>query len=187
MDKIICATGIFGGTDGLAGAEMLPNIWVNQYFILIIVLICTFGLRRLVNEDIGLVIRGVKDNDQAIRASGMSITHYKALAVFITALMGCLGGAYLGHLYGWAGTSQFAIDYSILPLAATVVGGSGTLAGPILGCAILIPVSELLRQYAGLRMVFYSIIVVLFIMFWSEGLLNWARRRYEEFEHWVRV
>jgi branched-chain amino acid transport system permease protein len=101
--------------------------------------------------------------------------------------MGCLGGAYLGHLYGWAGTSQFAIDYSILPLAATVVGGSGTLAGPILGCAILIPVSELLRQYAGLRMVFYSIIVVLFIMFWSEGLLNWARRRYEEFEHWVRV
>jgi branched-chain amino acid transport system permease protein len=187
IDRIICALNIFGGTDGLYGLDILPNIWVNQYLILIVLLICAFGLRKLVNEDIGLVLRGVKDNDQAIRASGMSITYYKAYAVFIASLMGCFGGAYLAHLYGWAGISLFAIDFSIFPLAATVIGGPGTIIGPLLGAFILVPVSEMLRAFGTLRIVFYSVVIVLFIVFWSEGLLNWARRRYEQFERWVKV
>ena len=187
LDRIICATGILGGTDGLYDVDILLNIWTNQYLVLIVVLLCCFGLRKLVNEDIGLVLRGVKDNDQAIRASGMSITHYKAMAVFITALMGCFGGAYLAHLYGFCGISLFAMDFSIFPLAATVVGGPATLVGPLLGTIILIPISETLRAFGTLRIVFYSVVIVLFIIFWSEGLLNWGRRRYEQFEHWVRV
>jgi branched-chain amino acid transport system permease protein len=140
-----------------------------------------------VNEDIGIVFRGVKDNDQAIRASGISITYYKAVAVFIAALLGCLGGAYMAHLYGWVGISLFAMDFSVFPLVATVVGGPGTLVGPLLGSLILVPISEILRAFGALRIVFYSLIMVLFILFWSEGLLNWARRKYEQFEHWVRV
>ena len=187
LHRIICATGILGGTDGLYDVDIMPNIWVNQYLVLIVVLLCCFGLRKLVNEDIGLVLRGVKDNDQAIRASGMSITYYKAMAVFITAMLGCFGGAYLAHLYGFCGVSLFGMDFSIFPLAATVVGGPATLAGPLLGTIILVPISEALRAFGTLRIVFYSVVIVLFIIFWSEGLLNWGRRRYEQFEHWVRV
>jgi len=186
-ERIISAAGMFGGTDGIPGLSMLPNTWVNQYLILGAVIASTFILRRLVNEDIGIVLRGIKDNDQAIRASGISITYCKAVAVFIAALMGCLGGAYLAHLYGWVGISLFAMDFSIFPLVATVVGGPGTLVGPLLGSLILVPISEMLRAFGALRIVFYSFIMVLFILFWSEGLLNWARRKYEQFEHWVRV
>jgi branched-chain amino acid transport system permease protein len=109
------------------------------------------------------------------------------VAVFIAALMGCLGGAYLAHLYGWVGISLFAMDFSVFPLVATIVGGPGTLVGPLLGSIILVPISEILRAFGALRIVFYSLIMVLFILFWSEGLLNWARRKYEQFEHWVRV
>ncbi len=186
-ERIIVATGIFGGTDGITDVAMLPNIWLNQYTILGILLICTFGLRRLVNEDIGIVIRGIKDNDQSIRASGMNVTYYKAVAVFITALMGCFAGAYLSHLYGWAGVSLFSLDFSIFPLTALVVGGPGTIAGPLIGTLILVPVSEMLRFLAGLRIIFYSIIIVFFIIFWREGILNWARRKYEQFEYWEKV
>lgn len=186
-ERIICAAGILGGTDGIPGLSMLPRTWVNQYLILGIVIFSTFVLRRLVNEDIGIVFRGVKDNDQAIRASGINIIYYKAVAVFIAALLGCLGGAYMAHLYGWVGISLFAMDFSVFPLVATVVGGPGTLIGPLLGSLILVPISEMLRAFGALRIVFYSLIMVLFILFWSEGLLNWARRKYEQFEHWVRV
>jgi len=186
-ERLIAATGAFGGTEGIFGVTMLPNIWLSQYLIIGMVLICVFGLRRLVNEDVGLVFRGVKDNDQAIRASGMNVTWYKAQAVFITALMGCFSGAYLTHLYGWIGMSLFAIDFSILPLAATVVGGSGTLAGPLIGTLLLVPISETLREFGTLRIVFYSLILVGFIVFWTEGLLNYFRRKYEQFEHWVKV
>ncbi len=186
-ERIIVATGIFGGTDGITDVKMLSSIWLSQYLILGIVLLCTFGLRRLVNEDIGIVFRGIKDNDQSIRASGMNITYYKAVGVFITSLMGCFAGAYLSHLYGWVGVSLLALDFSIFPLTATVVGGSGTIAGPLIGTLILVPVSEMLRSFPGLRTIFYSIIVVFFIIFWREGVLNWARRKYEQFEFWEKV
>lgn len=186
-ERVIAATGIFGGTDGITDVTMLSNIWVNQYIVLGAVLICTFALRRLVNEDIGLIFRGIKDNDQAIRASGMSIMYYKAVAVFITALMGCFAGAYLSHLYGWVGISLLSLDFSIFPLTAIVVGGPGTIVGALIGTLILVPVSELLRAFAGLRIIFYSMIIVFFIIYWREGILNWGSRKYEQFEHWVEV
>ena len=137
--------------------------------------------------DIGLVLRGVKDNDQAIRASGMNVTRYKALAVFIAASMGCLGGACLVHIYMWSGISQFALDFSILPIAATVIGGGGTLVGPVIGCFILVPISELLRDFGTLRIVFYAVILVGFIVFKSEGIMVYGNRKYHQFERWTRL
>jgi len=187
MSRIIEALNILGGTDGILGVAGFPNRWFEQYVIILIVILCLFSLRRLVNEDIGLVFRGVKDNDQAIRASGMNITLYKAIAVFITSSLGSLGGAYLAHIYMWSGISQFALDFSILPIAATVIGGGGTLVGPLIGCFILIPISELLRAFGTLRIVFYALILMMFIMFRSDGIMVYAQRKYHQFERWVRV
>ena len=169
------------------GVTSFPNHWIEQYFLLGMVLLFLFGMRRLVNEDIGLVFRAVKENDQAVRASGMNITLFKAIGVFIASAMGCLGGASLVHIYMWAGISQFALDFSILPIAATVIGGAGTLVGPVLGCLILVPISELLRAFGTLRIVFYSLILVAFIVFRSEGLMVYGQRKYHQFERWVRV
>ncbi len=185
--RIIEALNIFGGTDGVLGVAGFPGRWIEQYLIIFIVIFAMFGLRRLVNEDIGLVFRGVKDNDQSVRASGLSITLYKAIAVFIASALGCLGGAYLSHIYMWAGISQFALDFSVIPIAATVIGGGGTLVGPVLGCFILVPISEWLREFGTLRIVFYSVILMAFIMFRSEGIMVYAQRKYHQFERWVKV
>ncbi len=187
ISRVIEALNILGGTDGILGVAGFPNRWLEQYLIISIVIVGLFGLRRLVNEDIGLVFRGIKDNDQAIRASGLNITFYKAIAVFITAALGSLGGAYLAHIYMWSGISQFALDFSILPIAATVIGGGGTLVGPLIGCFILIPISELLRAFGTLRIVFYALILVMFIMYRSEGIMVYAQRKYHQFERWVKV
>jgi branched-chain amino acid transport system permease protein len=185
--RIIEALNILGGTDGIMGVTSFPNRWVEQYFVLFMVLVFLFGLRRLVNLDIGLVFRAVKDNDQAVKASGMNITYYKAIAVFIASAMGCLGGACLVHIYMWSGISQFALDFSILPIAATVIGGAGTLVGPVLGCFILVPISELLRAFGTLRIVFYCLILVGFIVFRSEGIMVYGQRKYHQFERWVEI
>ena len=187
MMRIIEALNIFGGTDGIMGVDSFPNHWVERYVVIIMVLLSLFGLRRLVNMDIGLVFRGVKDNDQAVRASGMSITYYKAVAVFIASTMGCLAGACLTHIYMFSGISLFALDFSILPIAATVIGGGGTLAGPVIGCFILVPVSELLREFGTLRIAFYAIILMAFIVFKSEGLMVYGQRKYHQFERWVKI
>ena len=187
MTRVIEALDILGGTDGIMGIDSFPNRWVEQYFVILMVLLFLFGVRRLVNLDLGLVLRAVKDNDQAVRASGMNITFYKAVAVFISSGMGCLGGACLVHIYMWSGMSLFALDFSILPIAATVIGGAGTIVGPVLGCLILVPVSELLREFGTLRIVFYSVILVAFIVFRSEGIMVYGQRKYHQIERWVKV
>ena len=187
MTRVIEALDILGGTDGIMGIDSFPNRWIEQYFVILMVLLFLFGVRRLVNLDLGLVLRAVKDNDQAVRASGMSITFYKAVAVFISSAMGCLGGACIVHIYMWSGMSLFALDFSILPIAATVIGGAGTLVGPVLGCFILVPVSELLREFGTLRIVFYSLILVGFIVFRSEGIMVYGQRKYHQIERWVKV
>jgi branched-chain amino acid transport system permease protein len=187
MARIIEAFNILGGTDGIIGVASFPNHWLEQYSLLVVILVALFGLRRLVNMDLGLVFRGIKDNDQAVKASGINITFYKAAAVFISSAMGCLGGAYLVHIYMWSGISQLALDFSIIPIAATVIGGGGTLVGPLLGAFILVPVSELLRAFGTLRIVFYSLILTAFIVFRSEGIMVYAQRKYHQFERWVKV
>jgi branched-chain amino acid transport system permease protein len=185
--RFIEALNIFGGTDGIVGVDGMSSQWVELYLLMVVVLVVTFGLRRMRNEDVGLVFRGVKDNDQAVRASGMNITTYKAWAVCIASSLGCFGGAVLAHSYNWAGLSQFALDFSILPIAATVVGGGGTLIGPVLGCMILVPIAELLRDFGTLRIAIYALILTGFIVFKSEGIMSYMTRKYQQFERWVEI
>jgi branched-chain amino acid transport system permease protein len=187
LKRVIEALDILGGTEGILGIDPFANRWVEQYFIILMVLIALFAMRRLVNLDIGLVFRAVKDNDQAVRASGMSITFYKAVSVFIASAIGCLGGAYYVHILMSSGLSTFALDFSILPIAATVIGGAGTLVGPVLGAFILVPISELLRAFGTLRIVFYALILLAFIMIRSEGIMVYGQRKYHQFEKWVQV
>ena len=187
LARVIEALDILGGTDGILGIDSFPNAFLEQYWVIVVLLLFLFGIRRLANTDLGLVFRAVKDNDQAVRASGINITHYKALAVFIASSVGCMAGACLVHIYMWAGISTFALDFSVLPIAATVIGGSGTLIGPVIGCLFLVPVSELLRDFGTLRFVFYSLILLGFIVFRSEGLMIYGQRKYEQFERWTTI
>lgn len=184
---VIIALGLFGSTEGISALDTLPNIWVEQYVIIGAIIVALFAIRRLVNEDIGLIFRGIKDNDQAVRASGISITSYRIKAVFIASLIGCFAGAYLSHLYGWLGLSLFAMDFSILPIAAAVMGGMGTLVGPIIGAIILTPMSEALRGFGQLRVVLYCLVLIGFILYKPEGLMNYLERKYHQFERWEEV
>jgi branched-chain amino acid transport system permease protein len=184
---IIVALNVFGGTEGISALDNLPNIWTELYLIVGLVILSLFSVRRLVNEDIGVILRGIKDNDQAVKASGISITAYKTKAVFITALLGCFAGAYLSHLYGWIGLSLFSMDFSILPIAASVMGGMGSLVGPVLGAFILTPMSEALRGFGQLRVVLYCLILIGFMVYKPEGLMNYLERKYHQFEYWEEV
>ena len=187
VTRIIEAFDMLGGTNGISGVDSFPNQYLEQYAIIAVTLLFLFGLRRFVNQDIGLVLRGVKDNDQSVRASGINVTSMKVLAVFIAALIGCFGGAYLAHLYMWAGISLFALDFSIIPIAAVVIGGGGTLVGAVVGTLILVPLSEALRNLGTFRIVIYCVALTAFIVFKSEGIMVYVQRKYHQFERWAKV
>jgi branched-chain amino acid transport system permease protein len=187
MTRIIEATQIVGGTDGLVGVDSFPDAWIERYLILLFLLIATFSLRRFMTTDFGLVLRSISDNDQAVRASGINISFYKIVAVWIGAALGSFAGAYFTHLYMFVGLSAFSLDLSILPIACAVVGGMGTLAGPVLGAFILVPLAEMLRDLGTLRIVAYSLLLVALVLFKPEGIMNYFKRKYEQVERWVEV
>jgi branched-chain amino acid transport system permease protein len=151
------------------------------------VLVVLFGFRRLINEDFGLVLRGIKDDDRVVMAGGINIYWYKAQAIFIAGAVGSFAGALMTHYYQFVGRSAFALDYTILPLAGAVVGGPGSFAGATLGTFILVPLSEALRALGGLRMAMYGIILIAALAVLPEGLFHYIERKYHQFERDVKI
>jgi branched-chain amino acid transport system permease protein len=187
VERIIEATGIFGGTEGLGGLKPFHNEWIEVYVVSVAVLIVLFGFRRLATTDYGLVLKAIKDNDRAVMSGGINIYWMKAQALFIAGCVGAFCGACVTHVYVFVGMPAFALDYSILPLASAVVGGMGTFAGSVLGAFILVPLSEALRDFGGLRTVLYAVSLVIFIVAVPEGIFHYAQRKYQQFERWVDV
>jgi branched-chain amino acid transport system permease protein len=185
--RIIEATRIFGGTEGLSGLDSLPNRWVEIYLIIAVLLAALFGFRRLMNSDYGLVLKGISDNDRSVMNAGINIYWFKIQALFIASAAGAFAGAFVTHVYMFVGMPVYALDYSILPIAAAVVGGMGTLAGSMLGAFILVPLSEILRGIGGLRIVFYGLFLVVFTVALPEGIFHYVQRKYHQFERWVEV
>ncbi|MBI5248290.1 MAG: branched-chain amino acid ABC transporter permease [Desulfomonile tiedjei] len=187
LERIIEATGMLGGTEGLTGIKPFGNSWVEMYVVIIVLLIALFGFRRLVTTDYGLVLKAIKDNDRSVMSAGINIYWMKAQALFISGSVGSFCGAYITHVYMFVGMPDFALDYSILPLASAVVGGMGTFAGSVMGAFILVPLSEALRNVGGLRIVLYAMSLVVFIVLLPEGIFHYIQRKYQQFERWVEV
>jgi len=185
--RVIEATKIFGGTEGISGLTPLPSRWLELYIIIVALLAAFFGFRRLMGSDFGLVLKGINDNDRSVMNAGINIYWFKAQALFIAGSVGAFAGAYMTHVYMFVGMPVFALDYSILPIAAAVVGGAGTFAGSMLGAFILVPLSEVLRGLGGLRIVLYGLFLVVFIVALPEGIFHYIQRKYHQFERWVEV
>jgi branched-chain amino acid transport system permease protein len=173
--RIIEATRIFGGTEGLSGLDPLPNRWVEMYVIIAALLAALFGFRRLMNSDYGLVLKGINDNDRSVMNAGINIYWFKTQALFIASAIGAFAGAFVTHVYMFVGMPVYALDYSI------------TLAGSMLGAFILVPLSEILRGLGGLRIVFYGLFLVVFTVAVPEGIFHYIQRKYHQFERWVEV
>lgn len=185
--RIIEATKIFGGTEGLSGMTPLPSKWVELYLIMGVLLTVLFSFRRMLDSDYGLVLKGINDNDRSVINAGINIYWFKAQALFIAGSIGAFSGAFMTHVYMFVGMPVFALDYSILPIAAAVVGGPGTLAGATFGAFLLVPMSEALRGFGGLRIVLYGVFLVVFVVGLPEGIFHYIQRKYHQFERWVEV
>lgn len=187
LSRFIETTKILGGTEGMSALSPLPNVWVELYVPVFALLVCLFAFRRLINEDYGLVLQGIRDNDRAVMSGAINIYWYKAQAVFIAGVAGAFAGAFMTHYYRFVGMPAFAMDYSILPLTAAVLGGVGTFAGPVIGAFILMPLSESLRSVGTLRVVIYSAILIICVVGLPEGIFHYIRRKYHQFERMVEI
>lgn len=133
---------------------------------------------RLGRSKIGFRLRAVRDDAQAAQSLGIDVARHKIIAYAISAmLMAPMGSLFAQYILIVDPDRMFNIEISILVLLMTVLGGIGTLWGPLLGVAILIPISEYSRIYLGgtggaVDLIFYGLILMLICILRPDGLIS---------------
>ena len=133
---------------------------------------------RLNNSKIGFRLRAVRDDYQAASSLGIDVSRYKIIAYVISAMiMAPMGSLFAQYILIVDPDRMFNLEISILVLLMTVLGGIGNIWGPLVGVAILIPISEYTRIYLGgtggaVDLIFYGLILMLICVFRPAGLIS---------------
>ena len=179
-----------GGENGLPGVP-LPTLFGHrvvpgpELFLLVAALyLAAFALaRRIVASPFGLVLAGIKDNAARAAMLGHDVPRYKLAAFTIAALYAGLAGGLLGSIQSYMPPDAFALDTSGQQVVQTIIGGVGTLVGPLIGAVVWLWLRDLLQLVPGLGGVWRLILGLVFIVLvvalrrgiWGEFL---ARRRH---------
>lgn len=158
-------------TYGAAGLKRIPK-FSDFTLVFVCVILCCGLIHMLMKSRHGRAILSIRESEIAAESVGIRVTYYKTLAFVFSAMLagvaGCLYAGYLGSLY----PSTFKFMKSIEILGMVVLGGMGSMTGSILSASVLTVLPELLRSVADYRMVAYSLILVLMMIFRPRGLLG---------------
>jgi len=180
-------TSVTGGSDGLAGIPRRPgplglHVFVTRngfYYLVVIVLVAAFVFcRALVRSPFGAVLRGIRENEAKTVALGYNTRLYKIAIVAMSYGLGALAGALYAPFAGFANTELLFWLLSGQVLIMVIVGGSGTLIGPILGAAFFLTVQHQLSNYTEAWALFFGLIFMAFVMFAPEGIWGLLRARF---------
>ncbi|MCJ7685521.1 MAG: branched-chain amino acid ABC transporter permease [Desulfobacteraceae bacterium] len=161
-----------GGEDGLYGIASLSRNYVVKYYlsVALMVVICGF-LLLLVNSQYGLILKSIREDESAAEASGINVTRYKLLTFVISGFLAGVAGAFYAHTQMHVGTDLLSLSLSIMVVLMSVVGGLGTIIGPIVAGYLLILLNEWLRVIEAVRVLIYSGSVVLILLFIPRGVV----------------
>lgn len=189
----------FAWTKGSSGlflpvAQFTRNdIWLLRgqpvmfYYILLVATVLAFVFcRALLQSRIGYFWLAIREDEEAARSAGIDTFRYKMIAVVISSAMTSFAGVIYAFYYNNLFPEQvFHISRSIEIILGPIVGGVGTLFGPIIGAFLLTGMSETLiatlhavgLDIPGAKQVFYGICLLLVIMAMPDGIWPWLARR----------
>ncbi|MDR1979056.1 MAG: branched-chain amino acid ABC transporter permease [Synergistaceae bacterium] len=160
-----------GGAYGLKGIGRQTTVtWVY-----ISVLVTLFVISTLIKSRHGRAILSIREDEIAAEASGIPTTYYKVLAFTVSAGFAGVAGGLYAHYLSILDPSSFGFMRSAEILVIVVLGGLGSLFGSVAAATVLTILPELLRGFAEYRMVIYSLLLVVVMIFKPSGLCG----RYE--------
>ncbi len=172
-------TDVTGGSDGVAGIPRRPgpfglDVFVTRngfYYLVVIALLAAFVFcRALVGSPFGAVLRGIRENEPKTLALGYNTRAYKIVVVALSYALGALAGALYAPFAGFANTELLFWLLSGQVLIMVIVGGAGTLIGPILGAVLFLTVEHQLSNYTEAWALFFGLMFIAFVIFAPEGI-----------------
>lgn len=175
-----------GGPMGLPGIPQptILGVKVSSHlgFLVLVGIMCALALwvtQRIVRSSFGRVLKAVREDEVFAQAAGKNVAAYKVLVFVIGAAMAAVGGVMYAHYISFIDPTSFTVMESIFIISIVVIGGAGSLWGPVLGAVVLVVLPELLRFIglpssvaANVRQIIYGGLLVAFMMWRPRGLLG---------------
>jgi ABC-type branched-subunit amino acid transport system ATPase component/ABC-type branched-subunit amino acid transport system permease subunit len=170
--------GLTGGPGGifnipkpaLAGAPLA----LARYYeiVLLAAALALWATRGLMRSAWGRAFVAVKDSEIAAESLGLGTYRLRTVAFTISAGFAGAGGCLFAFLQGYLSPDSFTLQTSILFLLVVLFGGLGTLAGPLVGAAVLVLLPEVLREFVDYRLILYGTLLLLSVYFLPRGVVG---------------
>lgn len=182
-----------GGENGLPGVPSpvfnfgfttvsVASGWTMYGFLAVCYLVGIIIARRIVHSPVGRILVAIRDNPLRAAAVGHNVHGYKLLVFVVAAAYGGLAGGLLGVLQGYMPPDAFTFDTSGQLVMQTVIGGLGTLYGPLVGAAVWLYLRDFLQDTAGLGAAWklaLGVVFVLLVCFLRRGIIGGLKDLYQ--------
>jgi branched-chain amino acid transport system permease protein len=169
--------GLTGGPMGIKGipSPRLFNLTLNKtadyyYIALLLVIICMITMRRIINSRVGRAWIAIREDESAAQAHGVETNKYKSINFVFGAFWAGVGGCFIAFYYHFISSDMFTLDEGFNILSMVIIGGQGTLVGPLVGSVVVNLLTEVFRFAQEFRMVLYALLIILMMWIRPQGL-----------------
>lgn len=151
------------------------------YYTIVIMAALALAITRWIDRArLGYFLRAIREDQDAAEALGINTLTYKLIALAISAAITAAAGSfstfYTSHVEP---DTVFNLEVSVQMVLVCIIGGMGTVYGPVLGATVLVLLSELLRNvFVSAHLLVYGVLVVVVILFMPDGVLGWVKKQY---------
>ncbi len=171
------------------GGEIAFKTQAAQYYLVLAFLLLTlFVLRRVMHSLVGRTFRAIRGNEELAEAVGIHPMKTKLLSFTISCFFAGVGGVLYASYIGFLSPELTDYHVSFDALIYIMIGGVGTLAGPIIGTLLIVTLPETLHVAAEYRLLFYGLILIFMIIYLPRGIMGAVKdlkgRRRKEGVEW---
>lgn len=181
------------GNDGFT--FMIPEQFIDRsyfYLLCLIVMAAVFlFLKLFTNSPLGKVLQAIRENEQRVESLGFKVLHYKVAASIVAGILAGFAGILYAISLRFVNTSVFSMDVTLDALLMTIIGGTGTLVGAIIGSGLIEFAHNWLTELAKQNwiferwIIFFGIIYILTVIFFPQGIVGtlktvkWKRKKHQ--------
>jgi branched-chain amino acid transport system permease protein len=183
MNNWVCLT---NGPMGISGIPqpVIFGLRITSHFgfLILVFLFCALALgivRVIVKSPLGRILKAIREDEVLTQAAGKNVAGYKVLVFVIGAGMAAVAGVLYAYYISFIDPTSFSVMESIFIISLVIIGGAGSLWGPVVGTALLVVLPEILRFIglpssiaANLRQIIYGGLLVGFMVWRPRGLLG---------------
>jgi branched-chain amino acid transport system permease protein len=181
MGIVFAFPDLTGGELGISGIARLARSRVASYYIAVVVMLALSAIMwKITHSNTGIIFHAIREDELAVRASGINTTRYKLLAFSLSGFFAGISGGLYAHFMRIAGPSTLEVTMSFQVVIWAIFGGIATIYGPIGGVFVLFPLMEVLRFLQDYRILMFACIVLFILLYMPDGLFRWLRDKTEK-------